>query len=95
MTRTTMTLLYVNLPDDLKAQAERRAAEAGFPSVSDYVEALIRADADADAPSTPDAAVRAVLRERLSAGPATPMTSADFAHIRARLDEQIAKRRSR
>ena len=85
-----MTTLQVNLSDNLRAQAERRAAEAGFSSVSDYVEALIRADSDA----TDDQRTATLLRERLAAGPSTPMTPADFARIRSRLEDQIAKRRA-
>jgi Arc/MetJ-type ribon-helix-helix transcriptional regulator len=83
-----MTTLHVNLPENVRAQAERRAAETGFSSVNDYVEALIRADAAATAEEV------ALLRQRMAAGPSTPMTPADFARIRARLEEQIAKRRA-
>ena len=88
-----MTTVHLNLPDDIRAQAERRAAEAGFSNVSDYVEALVRADVVAT-PATDDA-VRGILTQRLAAGPATPMTPADFTAIRSRLDEHISKRRAR
>lgn len=44
-----MTLLSIDLPDELKAKAEARAAEAGCESLEQYVTALIQVDADGPA----------------------------------------------
>src|SRR5215212_1694541 len=50
-----MARLTIQVPDSLRKRAETRAAESGHASLEAYVEALIRADAGADAgPAGPD-----------------------------------------
>ena len=39
-----MAPLSIRLPDDVRAKAEARAAQAGHATVEQYVEALVRAD---------------------------------------------------
>lgn len=39
-----MVSINLNLPEDVKAKIERRAAEHGHPSVEDYIETLVRED---------------------------------------------------
>lgn len=39
-----MTCLKIHLSDDLRVQAEARAAEAGYGDVEEYVASLVRAD---------------------------------------------------
>jgi Arc/MetJ-type ribon-helix-helix transcriptional regulator len=41
-----MARIQFELPEDLKAKAEARAAETGHPSVQEYLQSLIEADAD-------------------------------------------------
>ena len=41
-----MARLTVELPEDLQSKAAARAVESGHSSVEQYVEALVRADAD-------------------------------------------------
>ena len=43
-----MARLSIQLPEDLRSRAEARASEAGHATVEEYVEALLRADLDAE-----------------------------------------------
>lgn len=43
-----MASLQLELPEELKAQVERRTAEEGYASIGQYLESLIRADAGVD-----------------------------------------------
>ena len=49
-----MTVLHVNLPDDLRIKLERRAAETGHASVDAYIDALVRSDVEGEDPGAPD-----------------------------------------
>jgi hypothetical protein len=40
-----MTTVSVNLPERLRDLAEKRAAEMGYPSVGEYMRALLESDA--------------------------------------------------
>jgi plasmid stability protein len=41
-----MTTLQINLPDEVKARLEARAAQAGFKSIEQYAEALLLASSE-------------------------------------------------
>lgn len=57
-----MPILNVSLSDDLSEYVDRRVAEGGFASTSEFVRALIRSDRDWQA-----------LREQLVAGAESPV----------------------
>lgn len=57
-----MSPLSIQLPEELRSQAEARAAEGGHGSVAEYVEALVRADLDSEEIEDD---VEALLLERL------------------------------
>ena len=71
-----MATLRVELPEDLRRKVEARATESGHATVEQYVQALLRADADAaeDVGGPPHLAVgtadelEAVLERRLDVG---------------------------
>ena len=52
-----MTRVSIDLPDDLSRKVAARAAESGHGSIEEYVESLLRSDAEgeADAFGGPDA----------------------------------------
>jgi hypothetical protein len=73
-----MATVNLNLPDELKAAAEARAAESGFASLEQYVEQLVRTDA-----GDVDDDLESLLLARLD-GPSVEMDDADFARMRAK-----------
>ena len=97
-----MARLSVELPDELRRKVETRAAESGHPTVEQYVQALIRADAefstDADLGGPPhlevgtDDELESLLAQMLDSGePSIEATPELWARLeeRARL-ERIA-----
>jgi hypothetical protein len=78
-----MARISIELPEDLKAKVEVRAAESGHRDVGAYIESLIRADAD-DASEDPGAPahltfsnreeLEAIISERLEGGPSIEVT---------------------
>jgi hypothetical protein len=88
-----MPPLSLNLPSELKAKAEARAAEAGHDSVERYIESLIRADVESviDPGAPPDLScgaasqVEALVAEGLASGPARQLSDADWSEKRRRL----------
>jgi hypothetical protein len=93
-----MTTINLNLPDDLKAQVERRATEAGYASIGAYIEDLLRADShDIDYGAPPHLTVTssADLESKLLEGlnsPTREMTDADWEEKRRRLIERHSRR---
>jgi hypothetical protein len=83
-----MATLNLNLPDELKARAEARAAEGGFATVEQYVQQLLRADVDAAGSDEVDEDLEALLLERLD-GPAIDVNEADFRGMRARFQARL------
>ena|SRR5947199_7622480 len=91
-----MARLSIDLPDELRAKMEARAAEAGHVTIEQYVEALVLADVgpseDYGAPAhltlrgSDD--VRDKLREGLASGPAVEMRPADWEARRTALRER-------
>jgi hypothetical protein len=65
-----MASIQLELSDDLKSAAERRAAEGGHKSVRDYIESLVQADAaeqgEADSDFYEDEQLETLLLERLN-----------------------------
>jgi plasmid stability protein len=92
-----MSAIPVNLPDDLRARAEARAAAAGRAGVADYIRALVEEDVagellDGPAHLSPRTAAQAdaLVREGLDS-PTREMTDADWAAIRKAVEEGIDK----
>jgi plasmid stability protein len=94
-----MTRLTLDLADDLSARLRTRAAETGHASVEDYVQALLRSEAEAAATDEDfgapehltvdsDEALEARLRE--ADGPATEMTPADWQDVRREVAQRLS-----
>lgn len=75
-----MSPLSIQLPEELRSQAEARAAEGGHGSVAEYVEALVRADLESEGI---DDDIEALLLERLdSPEPGIEVTPAFWERLR-------------
>ncbi len=80
-----MTTMKIDLPEDMKAFVEAQAAEEGYPSVGEYLQAMIR---DARRRSKAKRDLVAKLDEALASGPAEPMTRADWADLERKVWER-------
>lgn len=94
-----MSTISVNLPDDVLARVERRAAVAGRADVAEYIRALVEEDAGGEEYAGPDHLLAdtperadALIREGL-ASPVREMTAGDWATVRRRVEEGIAAAR--
>lgn len=81
------TSLDVSLPEPLRAYAQERVAEGAYPSLSDYVRALIVEHMR----RREEERVDALLLEGLNSGPAEPFTRADWDGIRAEAERRAAR----
>ncbi len=77
---SSMATLHLNLPDQLKATAEQRAAAAGYDSVDKYIASLI--EADDVAPISDE--LEAELLKGLDSGPSVPITAEFLADLKKR-----------
>lgn len=86
-----MSTLHLSLPEQLRQQAELRAAESGYTTVEEYVQSLIEADAQQLA----QAELESLLIDRLDRGKSIVMDDSDFVRIRQRVEDEIARRATR
>ena len=84
-----MATLSIRLPDGLRSRVEARAAESGFESVEDYVQAVLLADA-AGGPVVEGEQLEALLLERLG-GPFVDADEADFRQMREKLRSRLGE----
>jgi hypothetical protein len=86
-----MATLTIQVPEEIKALAEARAAEAGCADVGEYVARLISGEA-AVAPEglsvESDAMLEALLLRRLD-GASVEMDEADFGRMRSALRDRL------
>jgi antitoxin ParD1/3/4 len=82
-----METLEVDLPDSMKRLAEGRAAEAGFGSVGEYVQELIRSDLQ----RRREERLEALLIEGLDSGPPIPVTPEFWEERKRRLLEEFGQ----
>lgn len=73
-----MTTLSIAVPEAMRQFVEQQAAKEGFASPDAYVQSLIRNAQQREAQHE----LEAKLLAGLNSGPATEMTSEDWAHIR-------------
>ncbi|HEY8667902.1 MAG TPA: hypothetical protein VIL86_14660 [Tepidisphaeraceae bacterium] len=90
-----MSTIRLTIPDDVKAIAEARAAEAGHSDIARYIESLIRLDAagkDYGAPASlsfsNDDELEALLQEAIDGGQAREIADGDWGEKRRRLIER-------
>jgi plasmid stability protein len=79
-----MSTLQINLPDDLKARIDARAAECGFSSPEAYAESLLRADAE---DQVIDDDLEELLLKRLDSGPSILLTPALIEQLKQEVAE--------
>lgn len=98
-----MVSLNIQLPEELRARVAARAAESGHSSVEQYVEALLRADADpsAEDPGAPEHLrfgteqdVEAMLLSRLDKGGTVEATPEFWEALRQRIRQSRQEGRS-
>jgi len=89
--------IQLHVPDDLRDKIAKRAEESG-QSVEQYLQSLIRADADDEDYGSPESvSVRShddlvrKLDEAIASGPATPMTRADWAALRKNITDRFGR----
>ena len=78
-----MTTLTVSLTESAKAFAEGQAAEEGFPSAAEYVQALLRQAQVKKAKLALEATLREAMQE-----PTTELTKEDWDRLRRRILER-------
>ena len=95
-----MTRLSIDIPDDLRAKMELRAAETGHASLEAYLAWLAREDADsvdygAPAHLQPQSIehLEAMLLESMKT-PGREMTAADWDEKRRRLNEKYGQQKA-
>lgn len=82
-----MSALNIHLPAALQTRVQARAAESGFASVEEYVEALLLADA-AGGPAVEGGDLEALLRDR-GDGPFIDVDDADLRQMREKLKARL------
>ena len=85
-----MATMNISLPDELKAFVEDQATQKGFGTVSEYVRAIIR---EAHERHVERDRLDSLLLDGLNSGPATPLTKADWDHIRREGTKLIGERK--
>jgi hypothetical protein len=72
--------IQLNLPDDLSAKAQKRAHDSGHGSLEQYVQSLIRADADPpeELIFRSDAQLESLLQEGVDSGPSAEISDAQW-----------------
>jgi hypothetical protein len=85
-----MATVSISIPDQLKDTAESRAREAGFDSLSDYLCALLMAEAGEPL----DAETEAKLLEGL-ASPAREITRADWEEKMRQVERRLSAAQGR
>jgi antitoxin ParD1/3/4 len=85
------TSMNISLPMALRSFVEERVEALSYTSASEYVRELIRKDRERRAS---EEKLEGLLVEGLSSGPVAEWTEEDWASIRSRVAERLAKRRS-
>ena len=88
MSKTSLT---ISLPEPLKAFVDRQVALGPFPDAEAYIQTLLRQAQKRHAREK----VEALLQAGLESGPAKEMRPEDWAGIRRRLRDRVAKRPKR
>ena len=80
-------MIHIRLPDKLKPKLSERAAESGFDTVEEYVEALVRAEAADDIIG--DEELEALLLQRVNDSESIEFTSSFARNFR----KEVTRRR--
>jgi antitoxin ParD1/3/4 len=77
-----MTVIPVNLPDNLKAYVEEKARNGGYASAGEYIVALVAAA------SEKRNEIELALMAGLASGPAAPWTGEEWQTVKDRIASQ-------
>jgi antitoxin ParD1/3/4 len=83
-----MDTMNVALPEAMKQFVQEQVKSGGYSSVSEYVRDLLRADQKEKVRQ----ALETQILQGLESGESTPITSADWAEIRAEVRKRHSKR---
>jgi antitoxin ParD1/3/4 len=86
-----METLNVSMPQELSDSVKRLVEQGRFPSASEYVQDLIRADLQRRAKDKVDE----LLREGMDSGEATPLDAGEWKAIRDEAAERSRQRKER
>lgn len=75
------TTLEQALPKPLRDYVEQRVRDGAYADTAEYLRDLVRRDREVQAAKR----LRELIEEGLKSGPATPLTEADIADLRARV----------
>lgn len=87
-----MTIISVELSDEMKAIVDRRIAEGGYKSPEEYVATLLNRDLEDVFVSTDE--LEAELLKGIN-DPVTPVTADDWAALNKKLDAYIVDRKAK
>ena len=82
------TSVNISLPEPMRQWVEERVSAEGYGTVSEYFRALVREAQQRKAREELDRK----LIDALDSGESTPMTTADWKHIRATVRRRLAKK---
>ena len=82
-----MTTLNISLPEPMRAYVDKRVAEGGYSTASEYIRRLVREDQKRAAKDR----LESLLMEAVEAGPAVEMTVADWDELRRRVWQRHAE----
>jgi len=80
-----MTQLSITLPDELTQFLQSQIATGNYATPSDYIQTLIQQD------QARRAHLETLVLEGINSGPATPMTSDDWATIRTAVNQNLSQ----
>ena len=85
----SMASLNVNMPKDLREYVDRRTAEGGFGTPTEFVRHLIRCDKEADA----ERELERLVVEGIRSGRSRTKSKTFFARLHERIDELEQQRK--
>lgn len=90
--KTPKTSVNISLPTNQRQFVERKVANGGYSTVSEYFRELVRQDEQRET----EARLESLLLQALESGDPTPMTKGDWADIRkeVRLRPKSARKRN-
>lgn len=86
-----MATINISLPDPLRLFVEKRVAEGGYSTISEYFRELVRADQQNHA----EKKLESLLLDGLNSDPSKPLTKSDLDEVKRVVRTRIAQRRKK
>jgi len=87
--KTPKTSVNISLPTNQRQFVERKVANGGYSTVSEYFRELVRQDEQRET----EARLESLLLQALESGDPTPMTKGDWADIRKEVRRRAEQRK--